>query len=454
MTSSTKKRIAQLRQGQVPKGYQMTRLGIVPSDWVMFRIGDCLERVERPVEVQADKLYTQIGIRSHGKGLFYKEQVTGAELGDKAVFWIEPNCFILNIVFAWEQAIGKTTQAEEGMIGSHRFPMYRPINNRVDIDYLINYFLTKRGTEILEAASPGGAGRNKTLGQDRFLKSKVILPPLAEQRKIAKILAAQDGVIELKKKLLEETKRRKKALMRMLIEPTHLNDEWRVARVSDLFVPIARKNTTGNTNILTISAQDGLVNHFEYYKHQYASVDVSGYTLLKRGEFAYNKSRSGEYPYGAIKMLDQYEEGVVSPLYLCFAAKGNACLDFWSYYFEAGMLNRSLYRIAQEGARNHGLLNIPTDGFFESALLVPPLAVQRQIAAILSAADREIDLFRQNLEQEERKKKALMQLLLTGIVRVCGVESGVGKQLPADRNLLASGKQIKKERAKCRRIYQ
>ena len=454
MTSAINRRIAQIRHGQVPKGYQMTRLGIVPSDWVMCRIGECLERVERPVEVQANKRYTQIGIRSHGKGLFYKEQVTGAELGNKAVFWIEPNCFILNIVFAWEQAIGKTTRAEEGMIGSHRFPMYRPINGRVDIDYLINYFLTKRGTEILEAASPGGAGRNKTLGQDRFLKSKVALPPLAEQRKIAKILAAQDGVIELKKKLLEETKRRKKALTRMLIEPTHLNDEWRVVRVSDLFVPIARKNTTGNTNILTISAQDGLVNQFEYYKHQYASVDVSVYTLLKRGEFAYNKSRSGEYPYGAIKMLDQYEEGVVSPLYLCFAAKGNACLDFWSYYFEAGMLNRSLYRIAQEGARNHGLLNIPTDGFFESELLVPPLAVQRQIAAILSAADREIVLLQQDIEQEELKKKALMQLLLTGIVRVRGVESGVAKRLPADRNLLANGKQIRKECAKCRRTYQ
>ena len=73
-------------------------------------------------------------------------------LGNKSVFWIEPDCFIVNIVFAWEQAIGKTTQSEVGMIGSHRFPMYRPVNDRVDIDYLISYFLTKRGTDILETA--------------------------------------------------------------------------------------------------------------------------------------------------------------------------------------------------------------------------------------------------------------------------------------------------------------
>lgn len=433
--STERKRIAQLRHGQVPKGYQMTRFGIVPSDWMTFRVGDCLERVERSVEVQADKFYTQIGIRSHGKGLFYKEQVAGVELGNKAVFWIVPDCFILNIVFAWEQAFGKTTQAEVGMIGSHRFPMYRPVKDRVDIDYLISFFLTKRGTDILEAASPGGAGRNKTLGQDRFLKSKIVLPPLPEQRKIAAILATQDKVIELKTKLLEESKRRKKALMQRLLAPMgekwleaasprgeaascRFSAEWQIVRLSDLFLPVNRKNAKNNKNILTISAQDGLVSQMEYYKHQYASADTSGYTLLKEGEFAYNKSRAGEFPYGAIKMLKKYEEGVVSPIYLCFAAKKGVRQDFWSYYFNGGMVNHGLYRIAQEGARNHGLLNIPTDEFFNLELRVPPIAVQRRIVAMLSTADREIDLMGKELNALELKKKALMQLLLTGIVRV------------------------------------
>ncbi len=432
--STERKRIAQLRHGQVPKGYQMTRFGIVPSDWMTFRVGDCLERVERSVEVQADKFYTQIGIRSHGKGLFYKEQVAGVELGNKAVFWIVPDCFILNIVFAWEQAIGKTTQAEVGMIGSHRFLMYRPVKDRVDIDYLISFFLTKRGTDILEAASSGGAGRNKTLGQDRFLKSKIVLPPLPEQRKIAAILATQDKVIELKTKLLEETKRRKKALMQRLLAPMgekrleaasprgeaascRFGAEWQIVRLSDLFLPVNRKNAENNKNILTISAQDGLVSQMEYYKHQYASADTSGYTLLKEGEFAYNKSRAGEFPYGAIKMLKKYEEGVVSPIYLCFASKKGVYQDFWSYYFNGGMVNHGLYRIAQEGARNHGLLNIPTDEFFNLELRVPPIAVQRRIVAVLSTADREIDLMEKELNALELKKKALMQLLLAGIVR-------------------------------------
>lgn len=217
MTNSFQKRQEQIRRGIVPTNYQLTPLGIYPVNWTVCRIGDCLERVERPVKVQPDAIYTQIGIRSHGKGLFYKEPVSGRELGNKAVFWIEPNCFILNIVFAWEQAIGKTTQAEMGMIGSHRFPMYRPLKGRVDIDYLIAFFLTKRGADILEAASPGGAGRNKTLGQARFLQSKIVLPPLSEQRKIAKILATQDKIIEMWNRKLAAEEQKKKALMQLLL---------------------------------------------------------------------------------------------------------------------------------------------------------------------------------------------------------------------------------------------
>lgn len=213
MTPEVRDRIDQIRQGIVPEGYKNTKFGILPDNWSVRTIAECLERVERPVDVQANKMYTQIGIRSHGKGLFYKEPVTGDSLGNKAVFWIEPNCFILNIVFAWEQAIGKTTQAEVGMIGSHRFPMYRPTKGNLDIDYLIFYLLTKRGTDILEAASPGGAGRNRTLGQDRFMKSRVVLPPLDEQKKIAAILATQDKTLELQARKIDELKRFKKGCM-------------------------------------------------------------------------------------------------------------------------------------------------------------------------------------------------------------------------------------------------
>ena len=226
MTPQIKQRIEQIRRGEVPEGYKRTKAGVIPNEWDLCTISDCLEKVDNPVSVEPDTLYTQIGIRSHGKGLFYKDPITGKELGNKSVFWIEPNCFVLNIVFAWEQAFGKTTNNEVGMIASHRFPMYRPINNSVDLDYLICYFLTKRGTDILDAASPGGAGRNRTLGQDRFIKSKIMLPPLAEQVKIAEILSAQDKLIALKEKLIEEKKRQKKALIKQILNDKAIKSKF------------------------------------------------------------------------------------------------------------------------------------------------------------------------------------------------------------------------------------
>ena len=96
--------------------------------WPKIKLGELLKRIVRPVTVAKEGAYRQIGIRSHCKGVFHKPEVTGKQLGNKRVFWVEPDCLVLNIVFAWEQAVAMTTDAEKGMIASHRFPMYFPPN--------------------------------------------------------------------------------------------------------------------------------------------------------------------------------------------------------------------------------------------------------------------------------------------------------------------------------------
>ena len=140
MREDIKERIELIKCGKVPDGYKKTKIGIIPKDWEIVQVQDVLEKVDNPVEVKIDEEYTQIGIRSHGKGIFYKEPVTGKELGNKRVFWIEPDCFVVNIVFAWECAIARTTIEQKGMIASHRFPMYKPKDKRVNLDYLVLYF--------------------------------------------------------------------------------------------------------------------------------------------------------------------------------------------------------------------------------------------------------------------------------------------------------------------------
>lgn len=422
MILRTRDIIEQIRRGNVPDGYKKTKTGILPADWDVHMLGECLSRVEKPVEVKPNELYTQIGIRSHGNGIFYKEPVTGAALGNKSVFWIEPDCFIVNIVFAWEQAIGKTTQSEVGMIGSHRFPMYRPVNDRVDVDYLISYFLTKRGTDILEAASPGGAGRNKTLGQDRFLKSKIILPPIEEQQKIAAILTTQDRVIELKEKRLAGKQRQKKYLMQQLLTGKKrlpgFSGAWKNIKLCEVLSERKEKNIEQNLRICSVAVQKGVIDQIEHLGRSYAASDTSNYSVAHYGDIIYTKSPTGDFLYGIVKQNLLQETVAVSPLYGVFTPMTFGLGYFLHTYFQSAICAQNyLSPIVQKGAKN--TINITNDTFISSKLYLPlDVEEQKAIADTFIAADREIDLLRQDIEQEKQKKKALMQLLLTGIVRV------------------------------------
>lgn len=160
------------------------------ATWPKVRLGDVLRQVPRPVDVQADAEYREIGIRSFGNGIFHKEPAPGLTIGEKRVFRIEPGDLVLNIVFAWEGALAIASDAEVGMIGSHRFPTFRANEERLDARYLRWFLLTQDGLDMLLRVSPGGAGRNRTLSRDAFLNLEVPLPDLPTQRMIADRLDA------------------------------------------------------------------------------------------------------------------------------------------------------------------------------------------------------------------------------------------------------------------------
>lgn len=185
--------------------------------------------------------------------------------------------------------------------------------------------------------------------------------------------------------------------------------EWEETRFKRMFSRLSRKNNEKNDNVLTISAQYGLISQRDFFNKDIASEDNSNYFLLHAGEFAYNKSYSNGYPFGALKRLDMYDKGIVSPLYICFSAnKDNKCPDFYVHYFEAGIMNREIQAFAQEGARNHGLLNISVDDFFNSYLLMPPLAEQEKIAEILQTQDKQIELQQKKIDELKRLKKVYL----------------------------------------------
>lgn len=196
--------------------------------------------------------------------------------------------------------------------------------------------------------------------------------------------------------------------------------DWKERKLKNYFTRLTRKNAENNQNVLTISAQYGLISQEDFFNKSVASENKSNYFLLLKGDFAYNKSYSNGYPYGAIKRLEYYDKGIVPPLYICMEPQNSFVADYFAQYFEGGLLNGEIHAFAQEGARNHGLLNIAVDDFFNTNVVVPCEAEQQKIAEILATQDKVIELKEKLLKEKQRQKKYLMQQLLTGKKRLPG----------------------------------
>lgn len=283
----------------------------------------------------------------------------------------------------------------------------------------------------LEFESIATGSTIKTIGLPYFKSLSILLPPLPEQRKIAAILSTWDDSLSTLARLIEAKRQQKRALAEQLLTGQRrlkgFEGEWETVRFGDVFSRVTRKNTEGNEHALTISGTYGLIDQREFFNKRVAANDLSGYYLIRRGEFAYNKSYSEGYDYGAIKRLNRYEAGVVSTLYICFALnRAEADSDFYEHFFEANLLNEGIAGIAQEGARNHGLLNVSVKDFFELDLPFPPFAEQQAIAAVLSALDTELSSLERLKASVQAQKRGLMDLLLTGRVRVAVGEGSGG----------------------------
>ena len=192
------------------------------------------------------------------------------------------------------------------------------------------------------------------------------------------------------------------------------DEPWKAEKLSDFAERVTRKNVDNETSLpLTISSKDGLVDQISYFNKTVASKDMSGYYLLKNGEYAYNKSYSVGYDFGSIKRLDRYDMGALSTLYICFALKKHDS-DFIKAYFDSLKWYREIYMISAEGARNHGLLNVPTNEFFDTKHYIPQdTTEQRKIADFLIALDRRIAVQQSLVENLKKYKRGLISDLFS-----------------------------------------
>lgn len=392
------------------------------DEWKEYRISEVFDKVVNPVIVEKNKYYKQIGIRSHGKGLFYKEEVTGGELGNKRVFWIEPDCFVVNIVFAWERAVAKLTEAERGMIASHRFPMYKPKAQVLDLDYITEYFVTFYGHKILILASPGGAGRNKTLGQEEFAKSKIKLPSYVEQKKIAKFLFSVDDLIQVLEEEVSSLEEQKKGIMQKLF-----NREVRFKADNGSEFPEWEEKTLGEIGNfyggLTGKSKEDFgigekkyITYINVYKNTFIQHDLLENVDIKDGE------RQHTVEYGDIlftQSSETVEEVGLTSVYLyddkpylnsfCMGLhlKDTSYLlpQYMGYLMRSPFIRRMIIREGQGISR----INLAASRIIDVKLAIPCLKEQRRISDCLLAYDEAIQIKKDKLEVWKEIKKGLLQ---------------------------------------------
>jgi type I restriction enzyme S subunit len=205
------------------------------NGWPEVPIEETLQLQRRWIKLEPDALYTEVGVRSFGKGIFQKSPVTGLSLGNKRVLRICPGDLVFNNVFAWEGAVGVASEGEAGTIGSHRFVTYTINDNRADARFLQLFFRTKPGLDVLRHVSPGSAGRNRTLNLDQFAKQKVPLPPLPEQRRIVARVDELAAKIEAAKNLRQSADLESASLLssaRLSIFSS--NHGWRIVTLGEV----------------------------------------------------------------------------------------------------------------------------------------------------------------------------------------------------------------------------
>lgn len=415
MREDIKERIELIKCGKVPEGYKKTKLGIIPKDWEIVQVQDVLEKVDNPVEVKLDEEYTQIGIRSHGKGIFYKEPVTGKNLGNKRVFWVEPNCIVVNIVFAWERAVARTTYKDKGMIASHRFPMYRVKSDKLNLDYAVIYFLSERGKQTMEFASPGGAGRNRTLGLDRFMKSQMILPPVDKQIEIVKMMNCIDLNIEMQEHLISLYDECKEWVIEQLVmgkkRLPNLRGKWSEKKLSEVLIERKEYAIKGTEYThVTLSKEGIFPKTMRYNRDHLVKKEDKEYKITKLNDICYNPAN---LKFGVI-CKNNFGEAIFSPIYVTYEVyKGNNA-GFVSHYIKRSNFINSV-RKYEEGTV-YERMSVKSSDFTKAIVHFPEEYEQKQISDIIDVFEKKGQLLKKKRELLELQKKALFHIYITGVV--------------------------------------
>ena len=417
MILRTRNIIEQIRQGEIPKGYIRTVSGISPTDWKRYTFGDIYTERKEPGSEELPLLMVSIhsgvsdgevdeeDLPKKVKRIEDKSQYKKAVSGD----------LVFNMMRAWQGAIG--TVRTTGMV-SPAYIVAKP-NDEVYPLFMDYYTRTPQMINQIDRQSYGVTDFRKRLYWDSFIPIACTLPSIEEQRKIAAILTTQDKVIELKEKRLGEKQRQKKYLMQQLLTGKKrlpgFSGEWKKVKIGSFIKEIDERSTVNNQYEILSVTKNGMVFQSSHFNKQIASENNVGYKVVRRGNLAFSTMNLWM---GSLDTLRICDIGIVSPAYKVFEFNQSLIVvNFAENYMKSAEMIW-LYKANSEQGASIVRRNLDLQALLNSEVALPDISEQNAIAEVLSAADREIGLLRQDIEQEKQKKKALMQLLLTGIVRV------------------------------------
>lgn len=424
MTSETKKRIADINKGIIPEGYKKTKVGIVPVEWEVDHIGKHLQEYrEISNDIEKYPVYS-----SSRKGLipqsdyYDQKEATQTNLGYKIVpvgyvtyrHMSDDDIFHFNL---------NTTG--QSVLVSSEYPVFNAKSN-ANLYYIISC-LNEMSRFRYFCRSQKLGGTRTRLYYKNLSMYQLSFPPLPEQQKIAEILSTQDKLIELQEKKIEQLKELKKAYLQKMFPKKGskypelrfkgFTDPWEQRKLGSIADKVTEKNgQLSYSETFTNSAEFGIISQRDFFDHDISnSENIGGYYVVRDNDFVYNPRISVTAPCGPINCNRLGRNGVMSPLYTVFKTHDIDTL-YLEWFFKSSYWHSFMYYNGDSGARSDRF-SIKNDLFFMMPIPVPTEEEQRRIGSLLSTLDKAITLHQRKSEQEKQKKKALMQLLLTGKVR-------------------------------------
>ena len=424
MKQEIRARIDQIRQGIVPKGYKKTKTAIVPADWKESPIGKYIrEYTEKTTIPNQYPVLTSARTGLMLQTDYYSNRQVTTE--DNVGYNVLPYGYI---TFRSRSDDGRFRFNENRIIERGIISYFYPVFSFSEevcheyMLYLLNFSIYRRMYPYAEGTA------QQVLSLKKLGQFKYSLPLVAEQKKIAEILSTQDKAIELQECKIDELKRFKKGCLEKMFPRKGqkvpekrfpgFTDDWEQRKLSEITDKVTEKNAgLQYVETFTNSAEFGIISQRDFFDHDIAKLgSLDGYYIVKNEDFVYNPRISTSAPVGPINRNKLGRTGVMSPLYTVFRPH-DIDTTYLEYFFKCGYWHSFMNFNGDSGARSDRF-SIRDNVFFQMPIPIPDIDEQRKIGELLTCLDNLITLHQRKLEEMKNQKKALMQLLLTGIVRV------------------------------------